>query len=72
MGNQSNLYTVPHGKFFGHDYFLENHHIPSGKNGAANPPPRPKMGMLALADCSMFLLSEKKILELVRETKKTT
>lgn len=67
-GNQVNLHVVPQGKFFGHEFFMENHPSP---NLDAGPPDlhgerMEKMGMRALVDCSMYLLSESKILHVVR------
>lgn len=52
----TNLYIVREGKSFGHEGFLEN--------DSGTPPG--KIGMRALADCSIFLLAEKKIANLVR------
>ena len=52
----TNLYIVREGKCFGHEGFLQNE--------GGNPPG--KVGMRALADCSIFLLTDKKIANLVR------
>ncbi|CAM9551032.1 unnamed protein product, partial [Hapterophycus canaliculatus] len=57
-GSQTSLYAVPQGKFFGHEYFLDsNDNKSTNGNGS-----REKMGMRALVDCSMYVLSEAKIL----------
>lgn len=62
------LYIVPQGKFFGYDFFMENNQNPNPGSGAPDPSgdKTEKMGMRALMDCSMYLLSESKILHLVR------
>ena len=52
----TNLYIVREGKCFGHEGFLENE--------GGSPPG--KVGMRALADCSIYLLTDKKITSLVR------
>lgn len=68
MGNQLSLSTFQSGKFFGHEFFLEsyyNHNNNTSDNGAASPP-RDRMGMRALKDCSMYLLSENNMMYLVR------
>eukprot|EP00903_Cladosiphon_okamuranus_P016337 g15066.t1 len=63
-GNQVNLYVVPQGKFFGYEFFMEtNLNLNSGV-----PDPHgekmEKMGMRAVEDCYMYLLSESKIMHL--------
>lgn len=68
-GNQVNLYVVPQGNFFGHEFFMENNPNPNLGAGVSDPnngETTEKMGMRALVDCSMYLLSESKILHLVR------
>lgn len=75
-GSQLGLYIVQQGKFFGHEFFMDNrntqtsnntHNSSNGLAGLGSP--REKMGMRALVDCSMYLLSEPKILHLVRVAK---
>lgn len=61
-----NLYIVPQGKFFGHESFIDNTLNPHPGMGVPDPNVE-KLGMRALVDCSMYLLSESKILHLVSE-----
>eukprot|EP00752_Nemacystus_decipiens_P018412 g16511.t1 len=67
-GNQVNRYVVPQGKFFGHEFFMENNPNPNPHLYAEMPDPSgektERMGMRAVVDCSMYLLSESKILHL--------
>lgn len=52
----TNLYIVREGKCFGHEGFVQNE--------GGSPPG--KVGMRALADCSLYLLTDRKITNLVR------
>lgn len=67
-GNQVNLYVVPQGNFFGYESFMETNLNPNPSTGVSdsNGEKTEKMSMRALVDCSMYLLSESKIMHLVR------